>query len=254
MKQDIEQLLEKYYEGETTLEEEKALRDFFQSDAVPSHLAHHAGLFRYATETRNEHPSLAFSNKLATQLNTQGQMQRLSSWSLRIAAGVALLLIGFAAGRFYKQPSPDVAMDNASALEIKKVLALSEIPNTSASERIQAVNQSYELPQADESITQLLINTMNVDDNVNVRLSACQALARFEDEPGVREALIQSLKIQTDANVQITLIELLVSIKEKRAVDAMQRLAKNQQVIDVVRQKAEEGFTKLNRQPNKSTS
>ena len=36
MKQDIEKLLEKYYEGETTLAEEKLLRQFFnQEDAMP---------------------------------------------------------------------------------------------------------------------------------------------------------------------------------------------------------------------------
>ena len=43
MKQDIEDLLEKYYNGETSLEEEKLLRKFFREESVPVHLQSHAG-------------------------------------------------------------------------------------------------------------------------------------------------------------------------------------------------------------------
>lgn len=41
----IEQLLEKYYGGETSLEEEKVLRAFFSQRSVPSHLEKHKVLF-----------------------------------------------------------------------------------------------------------------------------------------------------------------------------------------------------------------
>ena len=253
MKQDIEKLLEKYYEGETSLAEEKQLRNFFQQEAIPTHLQHHAGQFRYFANARNQHPSAASINQLATKLNAPepGRMISLTSWSMRLAAGVALLIIGFAGGLVYNQWRSATSGTNVSvndvtpALEMKKVLAFEQHSKTSASERIQAVNQSYELTQADQEITQLLLNTLNFDVNVNVRLAACQALVRFEDEPTVRDGLIQSLKIQTDPNVQITLIEVLVTIKEKRAVEEMQRLAQNRQALDVVRLKAEEGANNL---------
>jgi hypothetical protein len=260
MKQDIDKLLERYYGGETSLEEEKQLRQFFQQETIPSHLEIHAEPFRYFANARNQHPSLAFSNQLATRLNPPkaGLFGDLTSWSLRLAAGVALLVVGFAGGIFYGnwQAGQSLTQLGQSAnratpeMEIKKVLAFESMPRTSASERIQAVNQSYELTQVDRDITQLLINTLNFDANVNVRLAACQALARFENEPAVRDALIQSLQIQTDPNIQITLIELLVAIKEKRAVNEMQRLAKNQQILDVVRLKAREGISRLTLTPN----
>jgi hypothetical protein len=253
MKQDIDKLLEKYYDGETTLAEEKQLREFFQQSSIPAHLETHAGQFRYFADARKEHPSLLFSNRLAEKLSPPTRMTIFTGWVRRLAASFTLIILGFAGGLFYTQrqsnPSDSETMAQVSqatpALEMKKVLAFEESPKTSASERIQAVNQSYELTQADQDITQLLINTLNFDANVNVRLAACQALTRFEDEQGVREALIQSLSIQTDPNVQITLIETLVAIKEKRAVDQMQRLARNQEVLDIVRLKAEEGLTRL---------
>lgn len=44
---DIEQLLERYWQCETSLEEESALREFFSKEDVPAHLACYKGLFAY---------------------------------------------------------------------------------------------------------------------------------------------------------------------------------------------------------------
>jgi hypothetical protein len=49
---DIKILLDRYYEGETTLEEEKILRDFFNGDEVPVDLAEHKPLFVWTSEER----------------------------------------------------------------------------------------------------------------------------------------------------------------------------------------------------------
>jgi hypothetical protein len=48
---EIEALLEKYYEGETTLGEEQALKVFFSDPGVPDHLAVHRSFF---TGLKNE--------------------------------------------------------------------------------------------------------------------------------------------------------------------------------------------------------
>jgi HEAT repeats len=250
MKQDIEALLAKYYEGDTTLDEEKELREFFQGDNIPVHLHSHVGQFRYFEKARREQPSAGTSFRIVTKLSEQGNARRLTSWGLRIAAGLALLLVGFAGGRMYTHRAYP---ENAEVAAMKKALRFEQGEQTSASERIQAVNLSAELDRADEDITQMLINTMNFDDNVNVRLAACQALRRFAHEPLVREGFIRSLSIQTDPNVQLTLIEILVSIKEKRAAEEMQRLAQNKAVLDVVRLKAEEGFTNLTKMKKKAS-
>lgn len=252
---DIEKLLEKYYDGETSLEEERALKQFFQGGQVPEHLQSHAAQFGYFANARKEQPSLSFNHELALMLDPprQGPVRRLGTWLLRIAAGLALLIIGFGAGWLFQSKSEKGAAlavlsgeKTGEIAEMKKVLAFEQMNNTSASERIQAVNHSYEIPDADRDITQLLINTLNFDPNVNVRLAACQALAHFAGEAEVKEALIQSLAIQTDPNIQISLIEALVAIKEKRAVDQFQQLARNQEVLDVVRLKATEGLNRLN--------
>jgi hypothetical protein len=255
MEPDIEKLLEKYYEGDTSLEEERVLKQFFQNGEVPEHLLSHAAQFGYFAQARKEQPSLNFNHELALMLDpplTRGAILGLNPglW-LRIAAGLALLIIGFGAGWLFQAKSENDALAALSGeksrevAEMKKVLAFEQMNSTSASERIQAVNHSYEIPDADRDITQLLVNTLNFDPNVNVRLAACQALTHFAGEAEVKEALIRSLAIQTDPNIQISLIEALVAIREKRAVEQFQQLARNQEVLDVVRLKATEGMNRL---------
>ncbi len=256
MKPTIDELLDRYYAGETTLLEEKQLRDFFRdSGNVPDRLQSHAPLFQYIADTKTQQLSPEFVARFDQVAipKPMGKVRQLTTWGLRLAAGVTLVLIGFASGQVYTRWQGGTSPASLAAVNelpertsIKKALAFDAMTQTSASDRIHAVNQSFELEQADQEITQLLINTLNFDANVNVRLAACQALLRFEREEGVREALIQSLRIQKDPNVQLTLIDALVAIKEKRAATDMQWLARNQQVLDVVRLKAEEGAGALN--------
>ncbi|MCF2488929.1 HEAT repeat domain-containing protein [Dyadobacter sp. CY347] len=252
MNQDIEKLLEKYYEGETTIKEEKELKYFFQTGDVPDHLKSHAAQFGYFVEARNEHPSLTFGSELLLLLDPpkQSPVRSFGSWLVRIAAGLALLIVGFLGGRAFQDRNvagnPLISSkESVSQVEMKNVLAFEKMNSTSASERIQAVNQSYDLANVDQEITQLLINTLNFDPNVNVRLAACQALQRFDNEENVPEALMRSLAIQTDPNIQIMIIETLVSNKEKRAVEPFQQLARNQEVLEVVRLKAQQGVSEL---------
>ncbi len=251
--QDIETLLAKYYEGESTLDEEKQLSAFFENELLSSQWQAEAEAFRYFAGLRKEQPSLGVSSRVVAQLTSQNRVHALSRWGLRVAASVVLLAGGFVGGLLYThQWAPP--SEPAPVITMKKVLAFEAMPRTSASERIQAVNQSYRLAQTDQELTQLLINTLNFDDNVNVRLAACQALLRLEEAPTVREALIQSLKIQTDPHIQIALIEALVGLHEQRAVAEMQRLAENQRALDVVRLKATEGLTRLARTGPESTT
>ena len=50
----IEQLLERYWDCETTLEEEQILRSFFKQAEVPSHLIQYASFFAYEATQKEE--------------------------------------------------------------------------------------------------------------------------------------------------------------------------------------------------------
>jgi len=51
----IEQLLEKYDNGETSLNEEQQLRDYFAQEEVAPHLESYKVMFQYFNTTKQEH-------------------------------------------------------------------------------------------------------------------------------------------------------------------------------------------------------
>lgn len=48
----LESLLKKYDDGETTLKEEKLLKEFFHSEKVPNHLQEYKLLFNFSEEEK----------------------------------------------------------------------------------------------------------------------------------------------------------------------------------------------------------
>ncbi len=86
----IEQLLEKYNQGETTLSEEQQLKDFFLSENVPPHLELYKPLFMYFSENKKD----TFNKPLKIKRNNGVTYK----W-LAIAA-VAVIMLGV----FFKTP------------------------------------------------------------------------------------------------------------------------------------------------------
>ena len=89
----VEQLLEKYFQGETTIAEEKQLKAYFSSNDVAPHLAKYQALFGYF-ETQKE---TQFEQKLPLQPRKQNNVK----W-IGIAASFVVL---FGLATFYYYPS-----------------------------------------------------------------------------------------------------------------------------------------------------
>jgi len=89
----IEQLLEKYFEGETSIDEEQALKDYYSSENVAPHLEMHKPLFGYFSVAKND-----VSNK-TTSLQTKKRFRL-------VGIGIAASLL-FAVGivTFWDKPS-----------------------------------------------------------------------------------------------------------------------------------------------------
>ncbi|MCI1189443.1 HEAT repeat domain-containing protein [Hymenobacter sp. DH14] len=175
-----------------------------------------------------------------------------SNW-VRIAASIVLVAAGVFLGRqlpWSSQPGNTVATTapatgQAAPATLAAALSGDSGHAVSASSRIALVTNSTKTAEPDDATVQVLLNTLNFDPNPNVRLAACEALYRLRDAPGVREGLANSLPIQTDPNVQIALIDMVVSLRVHRAVPQLQRLAKRPDALPVVRAQAEAGIGKL---------
>jgi len=88
----IKQLLEKYWAGNTSLEEERALKAFFSEDAIPEELKKYQPLFLWKTKQ----VQLKGNSELKTGIKKQLSFQWYSF--LKIAASVLLIFtlgIGF---------------------------------------------------------------------------------------------------------------------------------------------------------------
>ena len=104
----IEQLLERYWECQTTLEEEAILRKFFAQDDIPASLLPYRDLFLAEEGMANEHLSEDFDEKLMARIGETEQKPKAKvvemRWAQRLAplyraaAIVAIVLsIGMAA-------------------------------------------------------------------------------------------------------------------------------------------------------------
>jgi hypothetical protein len=166
--------------------------------------------------------------------------------ALQVAASVAVLVGVFFFGRFTTQARLRAAEQEAGRLrtearELRQLAMLQMLKQPSASERIMAVGYAHDLAQTDGAVARALLDVLNHDPNLNVRLAAAEALARFGEQPAVRQAVVASLGRQTEPMMQLTLMGLLVEWREKAALGPMQQLMEDQAAPEIVRAKAAEG-------------
>lgn len=217
----IKDLLEKYYAGETSLEEEEQLRNVLKSiDELDDNLTVDAELFvmmgALSTESTDRDLNLQ-EQPTMIQLN-QRRWDVKYSWFARIAAGFSLLVIGVFAGWIVGtkgNANSDVATLRQDINEMKQLVALSQLRQKSASERIMATYEFRKLDSASDEILDALINTFKNDDNANVKNAAAEALFKFGNHDKVRKAFINGLSNQRDPVLQIKLIDMLVGLDEK---------------------------------------
>jgi hypothetical protein len=247
-KEHIKELIDRYFEGETTLEEERLLKRYFEGQNIADELKEYKEHFLFFVNSRKESTDsgddvFAKIDSTPTRFLT-GSMR----WVYGVAAGLTLLLVGFAAGRWTKTEDStkgQIASLQSDVQEMKKLLTISNLQQASASERIKVVNQSTSLSEANNDIIFALLSTLNSDINVNVRLASCEALYKWKDEPLVRKGLITSLGNQSDPAVQITIIHMLVEMKEKQAIPEIRKLVQSNQVLKIVKTNAEQGIARL---------
>lgn len=92
----IDELLSKYWNCESSLEEEQTLREYFKGREIPEQLKETAALFRYFEEHKKKALNdTAFDNSVMEKVKSpkEGKLVRLLYNSMRIAAGVAVLVV-----------------------------------------------------------------------------------------------------------------------------------------------------------------
>ena len=167
-------------------------------------------------------------------------------------AALVFVLVGagFAAGRYAGGRDTDnreLTSLHQELAGMRQLVVLSMLQQQSASERLQAVAWSVRSNRADPEILSALTDTLRLDPSPDVRLAALDALKHFSGQPRVRSELIDALRGQQSPLVQIELIDLMVDLGEKSALQRLNEFVQEQDLNPVVRQRAQAGIVQLTR-------
>ncbi len=126
---DIQTLLDRYWEGETTLEEERRLKDFFAAEPVPEQFTQEAQFFR------------ALRSEQSVQLPQRPaySIHRLGLYRWAAAASVALLL-GAGFWWWSVQPNPVLPQPIADTQPAQPAISVVPAPGAPSAEKISADN------------------------------------------------------------------------------------------------------------------
>jgi len=161
--------------------------------------------------------------------------------------GLALLVVGIGAGALLtgRSGSGKAAALHHELQDMRQTVALSMLDRSSATERLEGISWSTGIDKPGEKTSVALVNKLDGDPNVNVRLAAVDALYLFRADPAVKASLVRSLAKQESPLVQIALIDLLVEIRERRAADALKQLIGTAKLAPQVKEHAELGLKQI---------
>ena len=165
-------------------------------------------------------------------------------WSPQVAYGLVLVCLGFGLGYFFNSNTilgkvETTIVSNLEAKVLREKLALTLLTQPSANQRLQGINEVNKIIKIDEKIIKALLQTLNYDSNVNVRLAAIESLTNYLDKPVVREGLVLSIVKQDSPIIQVTLANLMVALQEKKSIAPFKALIRSKGLNKAVKQKLE---------------
>jgi hypothetical protein len=169
--------------------------------------------------------------------------------AFQLGAAAALLAVGILAGlglgRFGRGGEASLAAVHQEMQDMRQTLAVSLMKQDSPFARLEGVGLSRELTAPKPDFVETLFQTLDNDPNVNVRLAVVDALYLYSNRPGVSDRVLQSLDTQQSPLVQAALIDLLVGLRERRAVESLRLLLEEKNLNPQVKQRAESGLRQL---------
>ena len=193
---------------------------------------------------------LAAANNVIETATKPAKLVRWPASLLRIAAIFIILIGGILIGMRFQRVGQDnssgeISKLNTEVKDMKEILMFTLLKEESASQRIKAVNYSEEIPNPNQKVISALLNILDHDKNVNVRLASVYSLARFSGNRAVMDSLVASLSKQTEPIVQIVLINILTEKREIKAIKPIQEIISNGNTMKEVKDIAEKSLKLL---------
>jgi hypothetical protein len=254
----IEELVAKYNEGLADPAEIKLLEQLIEGGKVDlTQLRELTKLDEQLIKTEMPSPSLIVDDSFYSMLAEEKRRQRKSifsfqiDWSMlmpRLGFAAALIVVGFTGGYFVQRPSndnPEVKLLTQEVSDLKEMMMLSLLEKESATDRLRAVSLTSDMTIVSDKVTEALFQTLNNDDNVNVRLAALEAIKPYVKNSNVRKQLVLSIAQQDSPLIQVELAQLMVAIQEKKSVKELQKLIDNDRTPKEIKSKIKESIDVL---------
>ncbi|MGB5819552.1 MAG: HEAT repeat domain-containing protein [Saonia sp.] len=168
----------------------------------------------------------------------------------QLAYGIVLLGIGLGTGYYLNSGSPIApvkteVVSTSETEEVREKLVLTLLEQPSANKRLQGVSEANKFNKVDEKVIRALLQTLNNDPNVNVRLAAIESLTNYLDDPVVRQGLVASIVQQESPIVQVTLANLMVALQEKKSIAPFKKLMQTKDLDNKVKQQLERSIQSI---------
>jgi anti-sigma factor RsiW len=178
--------------------------------------------------------------------------------AIQFALTLAMLVTGLVVGSRFENRVSAVGGDSAKSdtelaqlrgevHAMSRMLAVSLLQQQSAGDRIKGVSWTERLVQPDDQIIGALIQTLNYDPTVNVRLAALDALIKFGNRSEIQQTFLESLKKQTSPLVQLALIDVVTELKVLDAVATFNEMLKLAKLNPTVKDRIAERLPQLSR-------
>lgn len=259
--EEIRALIPEYLSGRLAAGEKNAFEGELQANAdLRIEVEELRYLWQEMGSLPEEQPSAALRARFYQKLSAAGNDYRRSSggfawwkpglqgliWQSTLAA--AIFVLGMYAGHLAlggHASEQEMTQLGTEVQSLRQTVALSMLEKQSPASRLEGISWSSRVEHPDQDLVSALLTTFQRDPNINVRLSALDALEKFDGNPDVRRALVDSLPKQDSPLVQIALIDAIVHMHDHGAAGELQKLSGNTDVNAAVRERAQWGLQKL---------
>lgn len=237
-KQKIRELILRYNSGQASAEDVQQIEWLLEEGNID--LAALNDLQRLEDQVMNiQQPSPSadldhrFYQMLALERKNKSSFSwgRFFSWpelAPKLALASVTLILGIAIGYFVKPSASSgnkqIELLSEQIVQMKEMMMLSLLEKESATDRLKAVSLTSEMNAASTKVTSALLQTLNNDENINVRLAALEALKPYSRNGDVRKELILSIGKQDSPLVQVALAELMAALQAKSSVKELEKL------------------------------
>jgi len=149
---------------------------------------------------------------------------------------LATLILGLLLGmRMDGDESSEVRRLREDVQSMSQVVSRSLLQHPSASERLRAVSLSRQV-RRDAEVTRALLDTINKDSNVNVRLAALDVLSAMLNRPEVRNGLLEAMPQQNSPMMQVAMADVLSVMDGPQSRSVIEKTLERPEMLEPVRE------------------